>query len=50
MESVKDLVVIGVAAGIVLALLIRADEATKVIGAVSQAYYGLISTVAGAAK
>jgi hypothetical protein len=48
MSEVKSVLVIGVSAGILLAIILNADNAVKVIDSVSKAYFGLINTAAGA--
>jgi hypothetical protein len=47
MNDVKAIITIGVAAGIVLAIIANADNSVKVIDSVSKAYFGLINTAAG---
>lgn len=50
MQELRSFVVIAVVAGVIVGVIANAGNAAKVIEAVSNAYFGLINTVAQGAR
>lgn len=50
MENLRSFVSLGIITGLSLAILANADKASKIVGSVSEAFFGLIQTSSGGTK